>query len=129
MTGEFILKLYDKKTGELVLYSDLIKGEDLEKAIDGYKSLRKSFRIEAVALVPLSVEVDIEKQCQCDMSDEDLKKFNETIMKMNDDLSNIIDYDEWAAREYGETRVDYYGSALALYAAGYRKVLKGDNNG
>lgn len=125
MSGEFILRLYDKKSGELVLYSDLIKGEDLEKAIDGYKSLRKSFRIEVVALVP----VDVEKKLQCDMSDEELKGYNATLMEMDKDLHNIVDYDEWAAREYGQTSVDYYGTAISLYAAGYRKVLKGDNNG
>ena len=41
---------------------------------------------------------------------------------MSEDLEKIIDYDEWAAREYGEDRVDLYSTAWNLYNAGYRKV-------
>ena len=44
------------------------------------------------------------------------------ILEIESDLREIIDYDEWAAREYGEERVDLYSTAMNLYKAGYRKV-------
>lgn len=50
------------------------------------------------------------------------KKKEQTILEIYKDLEKIIDYDEWAAREYGEDRVDLYGTAINLYNAGYRKV-------
>ncbi len=46
----------------------------------------------------------------------------EEIKKLEEELNNIISYDEWSAREYGETRVDYYWTAINLLEAGYRKV-------
>jgi len=52
----------------------------------------------------------------------------EVIQKIENDLKNIIEYDEWSSREYGEDRIDYYETAINLYNAGYRKIkLKGDN--
>jgi hypothetical protein len=50
------------------------------------------------------------------------KKKEQIILEMANDLEKIIDYDEWAAREYGEHRVDLYSTAWNLYNAGYRKV-------
>ena len=50
------------------------------------------------------------------------KKKEQTILEICKDLEKIIDYDEWAAREYGEDRVDLYSTACNLYNAGYRKV-------
>ena len=50
------------------------------------------------------------------------KKKNQMILEIEADLREIIDYDEWAAREYGEERVDLYSTAINLYNAGYRKV-------
>lgn len=50
------------------------------------------------------------------------KKREEMILEIEKDLQEIIDYDEWAAREYGDTRVDLYSTAINLYKAGYRKV-------
>lgn len=44
------------------------------------------------------------------------------ISLLEEELHKIIDYDEWAAREYGETTVDYYWTAVNLLRAGYRKV-------
>ena len=61
---------------------------------------------------------------ECDMSEDELKEYTSTISKMDDDLNEIIDYDEHAAREFGETRVDYWYSAKNLYNAGYRKITK-----
>lgn len=50
------------------------------------------------------------------------KKKDQMILEIESDLREIIDYDEWAAREYGEERVDLYSTAINLYKAGYRKV-------
>lgn len=50
------------------------------------------------------------------------KSREQMILEISQDLEKIIDYDEWAAREYGEDRVDLYGTAINLYNAGYRKV-------
>ena len=58
------------------------------------------------------------------MSEDEMKVYKDTISEMTDDLDKIIDYDEWAAREYGETRVDTWYSAKNLYNAGYRKITK-----
>lgn len=49
------------------------------------------------------------------------KSKKQVISEMMEDLEKIIDYDEWAAREYGEEKVDLYTTALNLYNAGYRK--------
>ena len=54
------------------------------------------------------------------------------IQEIEADLREIIDYDEWAAREYGEEKVDLYSTAINLYNAGYRKIKsnkKENNNG
>ena len=50
------------------------------------------------------------------------KTRNEIILEISKDIENIIDFDEWAGREYGETKVDYYSTAINLYNAGYRKI-------
>lgn len=50
------------------------------------------------------------------------KSREQMILEIEQDLQKIIDYDEWAAREYGEERVDLYSTAINLYNAGYRKV-------
>ena len=44
------------------------------------------------------------------------------IQSIEEDLLKAIDFDEWAAREYGSTSVDYYSTAMRLYQMGYRKV-------
>ena len=49
------------------------------------------------------------------------KSKEQMILEIEADLREIIDYDEWAAREYGEERVDLYSTAINLYNAGYRK--------
>lgn len=38
-----------------------------------------------------------------------------------EDLRKCLSFDEWSAREYGQTEVDYYWSALNLVDIGYRK--------
>lgn len=53
---------------------------------------------------------------------ENEKTRNEIILEISNDIENIIDFDEWAYREYGETKVDYYSTAINLYNAGYRKI-------
>ena len=44
------------------------------------------------------------------------------INQLADELPDIIDYDEWSAREYGSTDVDYTWTAFNLLKAGYRKT-------
>ena len=51
------------------------------------------------------------------------KMYREEIEQLEKELYNLIDYDEWSAREYGDTRVDYYWTAFNLIKAGYRKVV------
>ncbi len=43
------------------------------------------------------------------------------IEEMAKDLQDCIDYDEWAAREYGETYVDYDSTAFNMVKLGYSK--------
>ncbi len=65
------------------------------------------------------------------------KEQNKIIMDIQNDLqTGLISYDEWASREYNETKVDYYFTAINLYDAGYRKlsntyqvIYKGVNGG
>lgn len=49
----------------------------------------------------------------------------EQIKEMARDLQDCIDYDEWAAREYGETYVDYDSTAFNMVKLGYRKQVEG----
>lgn len=46
----------------------------------------------------------------------------EEIAQLEKELHNLIDFDEWSWKEYGEERVDYYWTAFNLLKAGYRKV-------
>ena len=50
------------------------------------------------------------------------KSREQMILEIEQDLQKIIEYDEWAAREHGEERVDLYSTAINLYNAGYRKI-------
>lgn len=79
----------------------------------------KQYKWEVVELTTL-----LSIKAECDMSDEEMKEYKEIISAMDDDLQEIVDYDEWSAIEYGETRVDYWYSAKNLYNAGYRKITK-----
>ena len=56
-----------------------------------------------------------------------IEDHSEEIRQLEKELHNIIDYDEWAGREYGETKVDYYFTAINLLKAGYRKVEEHEN--
>lgn len=61
------------------------------------------------------------------MKDEfDLNKHKEEISQLEKELHKLIDFDEWSALEYGETKVDYYWTAINLLKAGYKKVNKED---
>lgn len=51
-----------------------------------------------------------------------INEHEKEIAQLAEELYKLIDYDEWSAREYGETEVDYYGTAFNLLEAGYRKV-------
>lgn len=51
-----------------------------------------------------------------------IDEHKEEIAKLEEELTRLIDIDEWAAREYGDTRIDYYWTAVNILRAGYRKV-------
>ena len=51
-----------------------------------------------------------------------IDEHHEEILRLEKELQELIDYDEWSAREYGDARVDYYWTAFNLLKAGYRKV-------
>ena len=71
------------------------------------------------------IEVEQEKRYECDMEEEELKEYREAILAIEKDLcDNILSYDEWAALEYGDNKVDTYWTAINLYNAGYRKVIE-----
>lgn len=115
-----------KSTSEIVkdqvttkIYTDENISEALEVCRRHNILKDKLFRYELVELTSL-----VQVKAECNMSEDEIKEHRETISKMNDELNEIIDYDEWAGREYGETRVDYYSSAVRLYNAGYRKITK-----
>ena len=105
---------------DTTIYTDENLNEALElcKVNNMFVELRQ-YKWEVVELTSL-----IQFKAECDMSEDELKEYTATISKMDDDLNEIIDYDEWAGREYGETKVDYWYSAKNLYNAGYRKITK-----
>lgn len=51
-----------------------------------------------------------------------IKDHAEEIIQLEAELYDLIDFDEWSAREYGMTNVDYYTTALNFIKAGYRKI-------
>lgn len=58
------------------------------------------------------------------MANDFLTEHMEEIRQLEEELYHLIDYDEWSAREYGSTEVDYYWTAFNLIKAGYRKVAE-----
>ncbi len=120
MEREWIVRKQNKKTGKSELMSDIIYTDKsvAKKAIDNLNSRNTIFNYTLYELVA------VEEVCKCDfdMTEEERKEYHKAIQEIDDDLQKIISFDEWSAREYGETSVDYYYSALCLYQAGYRKV-------
>jgi hypothetical protein len=51
-----------------------------------------------------------------------LDEHGEEIAQLEKELTELIDYDEWAYRGYGVTAVDYYQTAINLIKAGYKKI-------
>lgn len=102
------------------IYTDENLNEALE--ICKIKNVFTEVRQYKWEVVELSSLVQI--KAECDMTEDEMKLYKETLNEMGDDLNEIIDYDEWAGREFGETRVDYWYTAKNLYNAGYRKVTK-----
>ncbi len=43
------------------------------------------------------------------------------VLLVTNDLREVISYDEWSAREYGETQVDFDWTARKLIDKGYHK--------
>ena len=105
---------------DTTIYTDENLNEALElcRVNNTFLELRQ-YKWEVVELTSL-----LTIKAECDMSEDELKEYTTTISKMDDDLNEIIDYDEWAGREYGETKVDYWYTAKNLYNAGYRKITK-----
>ena len=50
--------------------------------------------------------------------------YEDEIFELESELRSLIEYDEWAGREYGEVKVDYYSTAINMLNAGYRKTKK-----
>ena len=108
--GEYSTLLFD------VIYSDI---EEAKKKVDILNNLHCKIGYE-YSLVEI-VDVEDNKPVE-DMSDEERDERQKEIWNIANELDDIIDYDEWSAREYGETKVDTFGTAYRLYEAGYRKV-------
>ena len=107
---------------DTTIYTDENLNEALELCrIENAFLTFNQYKWEVVELTSL-----VTIKAECDMSEDEMKSYKETLNKMGDDLDEIIDYDEWAAREFGETRVDTWYTAKNLYNAGYRKITKID---
>ena len=99
-----------------VIYSDI---EEAKKKVDILNNLHCKIGYE-YSLVEI-VDVEDNKPVE-DMTEEERDIRHKEIWTIANELEDIIDYDEWSAREYGETKVDTFGTAYRLYEAGYRKV-------
>ena len=122
--NNFIIKKRNIKSGVIefgnIIFTDKIKA--LERANElNEAEINKDIFIHTVVEV---IEVEQEKRYECDMEEDELKEYRETILAIEKDLcDNILSYDEWAALEYGDNKVDTYWTALNLYNAGSRKVI------
>lgn len=123
--SNFIIKKRNIKSGVIefgnIIFTDKIKA--LERANElNEAEVNKNIFIHTVVEV---IEVEQAKRYECDMEDEELKEYREAISAIEKDLcDNILSYDEWAAIEYGDTKIDTYWTAINLYNAGYRKVVE-----
>lgn len=50
-----------------------------------------------------------------------MMNFENEVLKLTQELSKLISYDEWSELEYGLVSVDLYDTAANLIKAGYRK--------
>ena len=123
MTNLYFCVIIKKKyyKGSNIIFTDKIKA--LERANElNEAEVNKNLFIHTVVEV---IEVEQAKRYECDMEDEELKEYREAISAIEKDLcDNILSYDEWAAIEYGDTKIDTYWTAINLYNAGYRKVVE-----
>lgn len=108
--GEYSTLLFD------VIYTDI---EEAKKKVELLNNLHCKIGYQ-YSLVEI-VDVEDNKPVE-DMTDEERDIRHKEIWAIANELEDIIDYDEWSAREYGETKVDTFGTAYRLYEAGYRKV-------
>jgi len=112
--------LFDK------VYTDIEKARKEVKRLNGLHS-GLGYHYSLVELVDVEDNKVVE-----DMTDNEREIRQKEIWAIANELDDIIDYDEWSAREYGETKVDTFGTAYRLYEAGYRKVkdsVKESKNG
>lgn len=105
---------------DTTIYTDENLNEALElcRVNNAFVELRQ-YKWEVVELTSLVQNIP-----ECELSDEERKANLQMRIEMEKDLNDIISYDEWACREYGETKVDYYDTTTRLYNAGYRKITK-----
>lgn len=117
---EYIIKQTNKITKQSKFMLDIVYSnkEMAYKAVNHFNNKNTNYIYKLIELV----EVEEILKPFYDMSEAEEKEYNRTILEIDDDLHKIISYDEWAGREYGETSVDYYSTAISLYQAGYRKV-------
>ena len=118
---QWVIRAYSEEVGtNTLLFNEIYT--DIEKAKDEVKRLNSihakiGYHYSLVELV----EVEDNKAVE-DMTDDERDVRHKEIWSIANELDDIIDYDEWSAREYGETKVDTFGTAYRLYEAGYRKV-------
>ena len=101
-----------------VIYTE----DNVKDALDLCKVRNKYIHVHHYKWEVIELTSLLETKNECDMTDNELKEYNETLNEIDKDLHEAIDYDEWSAKEYGETKVDYYWSARNLYNMGYRKI-------
>ena len=106
-------------TIEPTIYTD----SDIDVAIKMVKEYNYRNWLYKKEIVELTSLVQIKPEC--DMNEDEMKSYKQDILNLDAELRDgLIDYDEWAAIEYGENKVDYYSTATNLYRAGYRKITK-----
>ena len=118
---QWAIKAYNKDGAYSTLLFDVIYSdvEEAKKKVDILNNLHCKIGYE-YSLVEI-VDVEDNKPVE-DMTEEERDIRHKEIWAIANEIEDIIDYDEWSAREYGETKVDTFGTAYRLYEAGYRKV-------
>lgn len=118
---QWVIRSYSEEIGtNTLLFNDIYT--DIEKAKNEVKRLNDihakiGYHYSLVELVDVEDNKAVE-----DMTEDERDERQKEIWAIANELDDIIDYDEWSAREYGETKVDTFGTAYRLYEKGYRKV-------
>ena len=110
-----ILKTHDNGKTEMIM----ITYDTIEAAQEAQKLLARDKYAVSYSIVEI---FPVQTKKRYDMNDEETEQYNKDVLEINKDLEDVISYDEWSAREYGETSVDYYSTAQNLYDKGYRRI-------